>query len=423
MAGMKKAPRRWTVVGMAVIAAVICYLDRVNISVAIIPMQEEFGWTGTEKGIVLSSFFLGYTLFQIPSGWLANRYGGKALVGWSLLAWSLMTILTPVATSVSFGALIAARILMGAGETGAFPGSYVLFSNWVPKVERSRSVAALLSGLPLGTLLALSMTGPLIARFGWESVFYLFGIAGVVFALLWFFLVHEEPRSHPTISAEELRLIEDNGSVFDPQEGGKEIPWRKIFTNKAVWALITNHFCSNWTFYILLAWLPSYFRDALGLDITQAGLLAMAPWVTMFLVTNLAAWLADHMIARGVATLVVRKAMQIVGLIGAAVFLYLAPLAQTPFFAVTTICGAMGFLAFTWSGFAPNHLEIAPRNSGVLLAITNTAGTVPGVIGVFVTGILLDWTGSYSPTFLLASAICVAGAGIWLFFASASREI
>ena len=157
---------------------------------------------------------------------------------------------------------------MGAGEAGAFPASYALFGKWVPKAERSRSIAGLLSGLPLGTLFALAVTGPVIEAFGWEAIFYLFGALGIIFAVFWLKLIYETPREHPQISKEELALIEADKSDTHQTEG---VPVKKILKNKAVWALIINHFCSNWIFYVLLAWLPSYFSDALGVDVKSAG--------------------------------------------------------------------------------------------------------------------------------------------------------
>lgn len=415
-------PKRYILIALAVLSAFICYIDRVNISVAIIPMAEEFGWSGFTQGLVLSSFFIGYVLFQIPSGWLATRIGGRALLGWAVIIWSLMTMLTPPAAWMSLTVLIAVRIILGAGETGAFPASYYLFGRWIPKTERSRAISALLSGLPLGTLFALAVTGPIIAAFGWESVFYLFGLSGFVFAAFWFWLVRDDPKRHPKISQKELAIVASDDEPDDTAERAN-IPYGRIFSKPAVWALIVNHFCSNWLFYVLLSWLPSYFNKELGIGVAGAGLFSIAPWVTMFLVTNSAAWVADGMVRRGVGVTRVRKIFQITGLLGAALFMFLARGADNAVEATLLICGALGMLAFTWSGFGPNHLDIAPKHAGFLLGVSNTAGSLPGVIGVIITGWLLDVTGTYASAFLLASGICVFGAIVWLLFASGERQI
>ena len=152
-------------------AVFVCYIDRVNISVAIIPMQEAFGWSDTIKGVVLSSFFIGYMIMQAPSGWLTNRIGGKIVLGLAVLSWSLFTILTPFAAFLSLPILIAVRIAMGLGEAAMFPATYGMFGYWVPESERSRSVSFLLSGIPLGTLFALTTTGWIVNRLVGDQLF------------------------------------------------------------------------------------------------------------------------------------------------------------------------------------------------------------------------------------------------------------
>ncbi|MGR8950572.1 MAG: MFS transporter, partial [Gammaproteobacteria bacterium] len=188
-------------------------------------------------------------------------------------------------------------------------------------------------------------------------------------------------------------------------------------------ALIINHFCSNWGFYVLLAWLPSYFRTELGLSIASAGIHSALPWLTMFVCGNLSGLVADRMIAGGTSATFVRKLMQCSGLIGSSIFLLLAIDVGDATKAMALMCGALGFLAFTWSGFVPNHLDIAPRYADILMGITNTAGTIPGIIGVFVTGWLVDTTGAFSAPFLLAAGINLIGAVIWLGFGTAERVI
>jgi ACS family sodium-dependent inorganic phosphate cotransporter len=395
-------PHRYTVVALCFAATFVCYIDRVNISVAALSMQERFAWSETTKGLVLSSFFVGYLLLQIPAGYLSGRYGGKIILGIAVLWWSVCTFLTPMAATVSLPVLIVARVAMGAGEAATFPAAYSLFARWVPTAERSRVVSLMLSGIPLGTLFAVSVSGWIIVGHGWPAVFYLFGALGLVWSVLWFSLVQKGPH---TISDRK-------------RQHATRVPLRLLLSKPPVWALVINHFCSNWSLYMLMAWLPSYFRTTLGLSIAQAGLAAAAPWLSMLVMSNVAAWIADRAINRGASVTFVRRFMQITGLLGSAVFLLIARDVTDPGTAQSVMCGALGFLAFTWSGFSPNHLDIAPRQASVLMGITNTAGTIPGVIGVAVTGWLVDTTGSYASPFLLAAGISGMGALVWLLFAS-----
>ncbi len=414
------APERYKLVLLCILAVFVCYIDRVNISVAVIAMQEHYGWSERVKGYVLSSFFIGYMLFMPPSGWLANRLGGKRVLGYAVLWWSLWTILTPPAGAISLVMLFAARIAMGAGEAATFPAIYNLYGRWVPTEERSRAVSLTIAGIPLGTLLALTTTGLIIEHYGWPMVFYVFGAIGVLWCALWFPLAYDKPADHPRISAAERALLEAHSP---PEKEKTEIPWRKLLTAPPVVALIINHLCTNWVFYMLLAWLPSYFHKVLHLSIAKSGLYSAGPWLTMFIVGTSAGWLADKLVKSGVDLTLVRKVMQITGLVGAAVFMLAARDVTSANVAFGLMCGALGTLALTWAGFLPNHLEIAPRYADVLMGITNTAGTVPGVIGVAVTGWLVDTTGSYTSAFVLAAAVNIFGAMVWLLFGTAKKVV
>jgi ACS family sodium-dependent inorganic phosphate cotransporter len=414
-------PKRYTVVGLCFLAVFVCYIDRVNISVAVLAMQDTFGWSESVKGLVLSSFFVGYLLFQVPSGSLANRYGGKLVLGAAVVWWSIFTLATPAAALLSLPVLVAARIGMGLGEAAMFPGAYGLYRHWVPVSERSRAVGMLVSGIPVGTLFALTTTGWLVVRYGWPVVFYLFGAVGLLWCVAWFALVVDDPRHHPKIEPAELDLLAAECS--EPRAIATRTPWRRLLAAPAVWALIFNHFASNWILYLLLSWLPSYFRSAQDLSIQSAGLYSAAPWLTMFVMANVAGMFADRLIRRGLSLTTVRKLMQTVGLIGPSVFLILASSAATPGTALLLMCGALGTLACTWSGYAPNHLEIAPRHAAVLMGITNTAGTIPGIVGVAITGWLVQVTGTYAAAFALAAAVSVSGALVWLAFGTSRRVV
>jgi len=402
-------PRHFIVVALCFAAVFIAYLDRANISVAAIAMKEQFGWTETQKGLVLSSFFVGYLVLQVASGWLANRYGGRIVLGLAVLWWSLFTLLTPAAALISLPMLIAARITMGLGEAAVFPAAVNMIARWVPVAERTRAMGLLFSGLSFGTLFALPATGWLVRQYGWPSAFYVFGAVGLVWGVAWFVGVRGEP---------DVNLEPETAGSARPG-----IPWRALLSTPGVWAITVNHFCHNWSLYLLVAWLPSYFRATYGLSITNAGLYSAAPWLTSFVMANSAAWVADRMLIRGVPTTLVRKLMQTIGLVGSAACLLLLREAGSANVALILVCSAAGALAITTSGFAPNGFDLAPRYADVIFGISNTFATIPGIVGVAVTGWLIDQTGSYAAPFLLAASISVVGALVFLIFGTGRRVI
>ena len=399
-------PAYYTVVGLCFAAVFISYLDRTNISVASIAMQEQFRWTETTKGFVLSSFFIGYLLLQVVSGTLANRYGGKLVLGLAVLWWSLFTVLTPPAAQVSLAVLIGARIGLGLGEAAVFPASINMVGRWVPVATRSRAVALFTSGLSLGTVFALPVTGTLVRSYGWPMPFYVFGALGLVWAVAWF-----------------TRVGSGRGVEPETPSAQRTIPWRGILTTPAVGAIVVNHFCHNWALYVLLAWLPSYFKATFGVTLASAGFLSAAPWATSFLMANVAGAWADRMIIAGHSTTFVRKLLQVTAFSGAALFLLLLQLAGSVTSGLLIMCGATGCLALCFAGFAPNAFDIAPRYADVIWGISNTVATVPGVVGVAITGWLVDRTGGYAAPFLVTAGIAVFGAVVFLVFGSGRRLI
>ena len=411
-------PRRFVIIGLCFLSTFICYIDRVNMSVAILPMAEEFKWDQTTKGIVLSSFFYGYLATQVLGGWLADRYGGKIVLGLGVLWWSIFTLLTPPAAAVSLTVLFIARVGMGLGEGVAFPAVHNLYARWVPVHERARSVALTTSGIPLGTVGALLLTPAIVLTWGWQAVFYCFGMLGFLWFVGWYFFAADSPETHPTIRPAEVQFIRGDAPSLVKNE---KIPWGLLLSKAPVWAIIINHFCSNWGFYVILTWLPTYFKQALGADLSKIGIYSILPWLVMFLMGNVAGWIADNLLKAGFSLTFVRKLMQSIGFLGAATFLSLIGGVTTVSQAILYMCCALGLGAFALSGFAVNHLDIGPRYAGILLGFSNTAGTIPGIVGVTLTGFILDTTGSWNLVFLISAGIYVFGALVWLLFATGEK--
>jgi ACS family sodium-dependent inorganic phosphate cotransporter len=407
------------VVLLAFLSVFVCYMDRVNISVAIIPMAEELGWTPQTQGTVLSSFFFGYLLLQIVGGRMADRFGGKIVLGIGVLLWSLFTVLTPPAAHLGFTILLAARIAMGMGEAVAFPSIYSIYGRWIPLSERSRAVGFSNSGIPLGTVFALIATPYLVERLGWEWAFYLFGMLGVFWFVAWQRLVTSEPSQHPQISPEELELIQAEAPVAD---AGSSPSLATLLRSGAVWAIIVAHFCNNWSLYVLLSWLPTFVNKGLGVDYSAVGWFTMIPNAASFVFLNVAGNVADRLIRSGMPVGRVRKLMQTVGFGGIAAALAVVGYVETAWAAITVMSLGTALGAFVTGGFAVNHMDIAPKYAGTMMGITNTAGTIPGVIGVYASGLILESTGSWALVFQVASGITLFGLVFFLIFASGERK-
>ena len=400
-------PRRYVIVAFTFLGCIIAYTDRVNISVAAIAMKDHFGWSQTQKGLVLAAFFVGYLLFMFVAGLLANRLGGKRVLGYSVLAWSIFTLLTPPAATLSIAVLVAGRIGMGVGEAGMFPATYELFGRWVPPTERARAVAFMTSGVPVGTLIGLTGSGWLVQRYGWAMPFYVFGSVGLLWLILWFRQVENDPAADPRLGTEERELLQAALPTTDRVE---RMPLRRLLLRAPVAGIVLGHVAFNWSQYVLLSWLPSYFREVHGLSIAHSGLFSAAPWLSMFAVYNLAGLVADRMTQRGIGLTTTRKRMVCAGLIVSAGFLLALQQVHSPAAALMLLCGSTGALAWAAAGYMPSYLDVAPRDGAVVFGFGNTFAQIPGIVGVAVTGWLVDVTGTYSAAFVLTAIVSTAGA-------------
>ncbi|XP_059637862.1 probable anion transporter 6, chloroplastic [Cornus florida] len=299
---LKNVPQRYKIIGTTSLAFVICNMDKVNLSIAIIPMSHQFGWNSSVAGLVQSSFFWGYALSQLPGGWLAKLFGGRKVLQIGVLTWSLATALVPSVAGFMPG-LVLSRILVGIGEGVSPSAATDLIARTIPLEERSRAVSFVFGGLSVGSVMGLLLAPPLIQNFGWESVFYIFGFFGIA----WFLGFQFVKEGHPSLAAvswsPSVSRKESSNTSFEELGGSlKDIPWKAFFQSQAVRAMIYAHFCGSWGHYTCLSWLPTYFSEELNLNLTEAAWVSVLPPLASIFMTSIAAQFADNSIANGVET-------------------------------------------------------------------------------------------------------------------------
>lgn len=412
-------PKRWVVVLLCFSAFLLCNMDRVNMSIAILPMSKEFNWNSATVGLIQSSFFWGYLLTQIVGGIWADKFGGKPVLGFGVVWWSVATVLTPVAARIGLPFLLIMRAFMGIGEGVAMPAMNNMLSKWIPVSERSRSLAFVYSGMYLGSVTGLAVSPILIQKFGWPSVFYSFGSLGSIWFALWLKKAYSSPKEDPELRAEEKRHIL-GGSIS--KEAVSFIPWKLILSKAPVWALIISHFCHNWGTFILLTWMPTYYNQVLKFNLTESGLFCVLPWLTMAVFANIGGWIADTLVSKGLSITAVRKIMQSIGFLGPAFFLTQLSHVRTPAMAVLCMACSQGSDAFSQSGLYSNHQDIGPRYAGVLLGLSNTAGVLAGVFGTAATGYILQ-RGSWDDVFKVAVVLYIIGTLVWNLFATGEKVL
>jgi ACS family sodium-dependent inorganic phosphate cotransporter len=398
---------------------VLCYVDRVNISIAIIPLAHAKGYSDAERGLILSSFFWGYLWFQLPGGLFADRFGGKRVLGAGVALWSIATFLTPIATA-SFGLLLFMRAALGAGEAVNFPAIHSIAARWTPASERARAISLHLSGTALGTIIALLATPPIIIAFGWEAVFHISGLIGLLWLAMWWWKAADWPENSSGVGACELAEIRAGRPEVD---AAQKIPWSEICREPAVWAIVTAHLCNNFGFYILLLWLPSYLDQTFHVPLRDLGVMAVMPYLAAFVVANCSGWLADGLQRRGMRMTAVRKTLVTIAFGLGAAAVCAMPFAHSAVQAVMLATVAVGGTAIGIGGWGVNHLDVAPRYAGILMGISNTFATLPGIIGVALTGFVVQATGSFSGVFYLAAAVYLVGLVAFDLWGSGERKL
>ena len=417
-------PYRFRLISLSTLAVFICYIDRINISVAAVEIQDQFGWDNTQLGLVLSSFFIGYIFTQYLGGFLADRYGGKKVLGYGVLFWSLFTILTPAAAHHSFFLLLFTRVLLGLGEGVTFPALHSLYARWVPYQERTRAIAFTNSGIPLGSIFAYVVTPIIMIVYGWEWAFYSFGAIGIVWFFFWQRNITSLPNEHPDISQNELTLILKEAPASE--KAPKLPPFKTLIKNRPLWAIIVAHFCANWPLFVFISWLPIYLKDGLGVDYQDETALfitlILIPSIVSVIFVNLGGFLSDNFIKKGYHKLSVRRICTIIGFGGSAISLGIIPLFESIIGVITMLCITNMCAGLGTGGFSVNHADIGPKHTGSIMGISATIATIPGIIGVAISGVLVDLTGSFDSVFYLASAIVLFGGTFYLTFASASNQ-
>ncbi|KAK3132698.1 hypothetical protein QOZ80_6AG0526450 [Eleusine coracana subsp. coracana] len=428
---------RYRLIGATSLAFVICNMDKVNLSVAIIPMSHQYGWSSSTAGLVQSSFFWGYALSQLPGGWLAKLFGGRKVLKVGVLAWSLATALVPSVAGFMPG-IVLSRILVGIGEGVSPSAATDLIARSIPLQERSRAVAVVFGGLSFGSVLGLLFAPPIIQNLGWESVFYIFGLLGIIWCLGFESLKEQQLGDNEGIlnfgqgSVGSDGLIplsvaseSSDSSLENLQNSLKDVPWGAFFKSKAVWAMIYAHFCGSWGHYTCLSWLPTFFSEELNLNLTEAAWVSVLPPLGSMVITSIAAPFADNLISNGVDTTKVRKICQTIAFMSPAVFMMLSSvdLGLPPWEIVAFLTSGLALNSFALSGLYCTHQDISREYASILLGITNTVGAVPGIVGVALTGYLLDSTHSWSISLFAPSIFFyLTGTAVWLAFASSEPQ-
>lgn len=395
---------RHVVLWLTVLAYLITYMDRVVIATAAPSIQAEFGFSDKTLGWIFASFSIAYALFQIPGGWLGDRFGPRRALTGVVVWWSAFTALT--ATTFSAGSMMVTRFLFGMGEAGAFPIATRSLSRWMLPAERGWAQGVTHAGARLGGAVTPFFVAGLIVAFGWRMPFFLFALIGLAWAALWFWYYRDTPREHRSVNAGELALIE--GSLGEGK-ARVSVPWKKLLARPQLWTLSAMYFCYAYCINIFLTWFPKYLADARGFEIVAMGIYASAPLAAGVVGDMAGGWFSDRLVKNGAGLKMGRRIVAIAGFTIAAVMIPLAAASEAHGLSILFFCIALFGLELTVGVSWAVTLDIGGEYAGSVSAVMNTLGNSGAAIAAAVTGYIVAASGWFS-AFAVLSVLCVIAA-------------
>ncbi|XP_055838554.1 putative inorganic phosphate cotransporter [Episyrphus balteatus] len=424
------------------LSIVVNYVSRLNIAVSLVAMTDaqttnpnfhEFDWDEKQKSYILSSFFWGYTVSQIPGGYAARRFGVKATILIGTFTSAILGLSIPFC--VFWGGwqiYCVIRLFQGLCQGILFPCVYQHLAMWSPIEERNRLGALSNTGIESGTIISMYVTGMIAASdLGWPGISYVFSGTGVVFSLIWFIFAENNPADAKFITAEERNyILTSQASAENTQEKEKSIkvPWKAILTSGPFISLLIVRSCDSWGFVTMQAQIPAYLHGALKMDITKNAFYSALPYVATFVLAFTFMISADVILKNGwFSLLVLRKVFNTIAMWGPAAFLVgIGFLSETQTaLAIAFITMNVGLGSGAIIGSLLNLIDLSPNHSGILMGIANTLSSVVPVFCPIVVGLIVsdetDRT-QWQIVFLITAALYFLGNLQFLFFAQTDAQ-
>ena len=461
-------PIRYLVLFLILISTAVEYVCRYNINVSMVAMVKEqnttnddfsggcpipsdminvtrphahgsYDWDAKTQGVILGAFFYTYTAMQIPSGRIAEEFGGRWVVSFSLFGSGILNLLTPLLTA-SVWLMVVSRLTLGLLQCGLFPACFSIIFNWFPQKERSVGYSIMEIGTMLGSVWAAAMAGYLAEHGfagGWPSTFYISGIIAIISAIVWTPYVTSCPEDHWMVTVSEMKHIRrepgvegEGNSSKKRKKRRKPVPWKAIFTNQAVLANVFSKFFLRWTFYTLVMKLPTYLNDILHMSPTKNGIVNASMYLVAMVPMLGVGYASEQMISRRlVSRTQCRKIFVGTASLGSAICLACVPSVGCNSSAVIglLLTGNL-FQALDAAGNIPNPGELSKNYATTVFAIVNMLNTSIGFIVPYLIGLILeagkgkDPIDTWSIIFYLASALALLSGIIYSIFGSGERQ-
>ncbi|TDG46595.1 hypothetical protein AWZ03_007033 [Drosophila navojoa] len=348
-----------------------------------------FNWSESLQSNLLSCYFWGYMVSQIPSARIAEIYSAKWVFLSAVAINFICTIFSPVLAKFHYAGLMAMRILKGVGGGAAFPSMHNMIASWAPQTERLLIATLIYVGTSAGTATSILLSNLIFNQIDWEAVFYITGGLSIIWMILWVFLIQDNPNKQRLMTAKERDMI--NASLGEAP-AAPYVPWCKIFKSGAFWAILIAHTCSNFGWYIFVIEIPSYIKQVLKFNVSKCAALSALPFILMPIFSIVLSKVLDILQNKNkIRRVTARKiATGISSVVPALCLCGMCFVRCRHYVAISLMCLGIVGAGGMFCGFLSNHMDISPHFAGTLMALTNTIATIPGIAVPSLVGFITD---------------------------------
>ena len=391
--------RQWSIVGVLMLAAILNSADRSSLAIAAPALSRELMLSPVQMGFLLSAFFWTYAIGQVVAGWFTDRYPVLWVFTIGFVVWSGATFCTGLVQGMT--ALLVLRLLLGGGESVAFPCYSKIFATEFPPAKQGLPNAILNSGTKIGAALGVLVGGVLIALYSWRMMFFVLGGSGVVFLILWFMLA---PRTDRKPRGQAVSTATKPGPSY-----------LDILRNRDAWGTFVGAACYNYAYFFGLTWLPSYLVQQKHLSLEKMGIIGAIPFWAAAVSAIIGGWTSDALIKKGHSTTKVRKAFVASGLVFS-VAAFPSAIVEDLTASLVLLTVAYTALGVTVSNlWAISQTLAGPTAAGKWSGAQNCLGAIAGIVAPIVSGLVVQQTGNFSLAFLIMAILALVGAASYVF--------
>lgn len=410
---------RWVITGLIFFITLVNFIDRSAVSFVVGPLKQEFHFTDTEFGMILSAFGMGYILLTSVGGWLVDRYGARFIWPLAAVSWSISVGLLGLASG--FWSFITFRFLLGITEGPHFPAISRVVKDWLPSSERARALSFGLVAIPIASVVGAPLISHLVADFGWRLMFFSISSVGILWAAIWFFLFKDRPEESKYVNEQEKTLIQESQqkeNVSDTQP----INWRYILTHPTLLANNIGYFSCGYMIFFATLWLPAYFLSVHGLDLKSTGWYLTIPWICGAVFLKFGGFLSDWLYKKTGSKRIARSHIIWMSQFLAAVNFMAVGFTDSLLSSIFFLSLGLGFGFLPQPLFFSVNIDVAKSRAATAQGVTSGCLSLAGIIAPAVTGWMIDLTGSYQSAFLLLGGLTLVSVLAVIFFHHPDRE-